>query len=79
MRAITWLHRPTDHLRAAQNAYSAISVQAFIKDASLQVFELEVLPDLANSVASLAHFALNQGSAIAMVIDRCIDDNILCS
>jgi hypothetical protein len=59
----------TDHLFAAQNAYSAINVQAFVKDASLQAFELEVLPELANSVASLANSAHNQGSAIAEVID----------
>jgi hypothetical protein len=79
MRAITWLHCPTDHLRAAQNAYSAINVQAFIKDTSLQAFEFEVLPDLANNVAFLAHSAYNQDSTIAEVIDRCIDDKNFCS
>jgi glucan phosphorylase len=74
MLAITWLHRPTDHLRAAHNAQSAIKVQAYIKDASLQAFELEVSPRLGISVASLAHSAYNQSSAIAKVINRCIDD-----
>jgi hypothetical protein len=69
-----WLHRPTDRLRAAQNAYSAIKVQAIREDAGLQAFELEVPPRLAISDASLVHPAQNQSSAIAEVIHRCIDD-----
>jgi hypothetical protein len=76
MLAITWLHRPTDRLRAAQNAYAVINVQAYVKDASLEAFESEVPPRLAISVASLAHSAHNQGLAIAEVIDWCIGDKV---
>jgi hypothetical protein len=74
MLAITWQHRPTDHLRAAQNAHSTIKVQAHIKDASLQASEWEVPPRLANSVASLVRSAHIQSSATAQVIDRRVSD-----